>query len=242
MASDTPADATQFLSTYIKEVIASVKPVYEMCTTINIISFEFCQFAKTVDNLILSITKNLRYINDPTSQETVISHCSDLLDKSVGLFNVIYEDAKLGGTDKDQKVLSTQHQFNLLLKRLIESFTNITKQQILDSQNKSDVQTNLAQYIQETASFAQRISEILKQPLFEPQSFKDVLTSMIDSIKKIHEILDDNKKDELMKWTKLILEKSLKLQDAHSNPDVPVDVLNAISGVLKFLIANVQIL
>lgn len=241
MASDPPSDSSQYLSTYIKDVISTVRPVYEMCTEIDIMKFNYLEFANKVDQLVHSISRNLRYIEEQSSQESVTSHCSDLLDKTIGLLVVISEDVSQGGTDKDQRVLSSQNQFNLLLKRLIETFTNITKQQILDSQTKSDEKTNLAQYVQETASFAQRISEILKQPLFEPQSFKDNLTSMITSIKKINELLSDEKREELMKWTKEVLEKSLKLQDAHTNPDVPVDVLNAISGVLKFLIANVQL-
>lgn len=240
MASDPPSNPEEKLKDYMKGIIESVNPVSEMCKEISLANFSYGSFAKCVDQLIHTIAKDLHCIVDPSSQESIISHCADLLDKEVDLFNTIYNDILIGGEDKDQKVLSALNKFNLLLKRLMETLSNVSKHQILDYQYSKDKQAALAQLIQETAVYAQKIGEILKQPLFEPQTFKDNLTSMVESIKKVIELLPENKKEELMNKTKRILEKSLELQDSHTKPDIPNEVLNSIADVLKYLISNLD--
>jgi hypothetical protein len=259
-----PVDLDSALASYIRDITASMKPVQELSSKIPLTesTFDYMTMAETLDVMLLKIVTDIHLLLDHNSREMVSNYSMELVDKAIMLMQDIHEQSPLiqnpslaspTGPLPDDIILSSQNKFILFLKHLAQSITTAAKKQIEEMQAKRDKNSALAQCVQDTAAHAQALAQILKQPLFEPQAFKDKLASLVTTIKRAAPLLTPGPQhDSVMDGTRKVLEASLKLQEAHqSGSPLPassttdassphIQVFHAIGDLLRAVLATIQ--
>lgn len=260
MGATLPEDLDSALAAYIREITISMKPVQEQVSQIPLVdeTFDFIHLANSLDILLLKIVTDIHLLLDHNSRELVSNYSMELVDKAIMLMQDIHEQSPLlssppsssTGPSPDDIILSSQNKFILFLKHLAQSLTTAAKKQIEDMQAKRDKNSALAQCVQETALHAQSLAQILKEPLFEPQAFKDKLASLVTTVKRAAPLLSPGPQhDTVMDCTRRVLEASLHLQDVHqsgapistadsSSPHI--QVFHAIGDLLRAILATIQ--
>jgi hypothetical protein len=235
------------LARYIREIVERVKPVQAAVGLIAPLKFAHEQFATAVDSLCRAILHELHYLLAQRDREEIASLADELVRKalelveSIGRASVFHQ-----GDDTDGSMTAAQNQFVATLQRLIQAITGSAKNQIQTAASERNAAQRLAEAVQEAAVYAQSVAELLKQPLFEPQAFKNNLTSMISAVKKTAQAIDDpDTKEAIMLNTRHVLEASLKLQQSHEAGEVQhssshLDVLNAITTLLRSMMALIR--
>lgn len=258
MGKPLPDDMDDELSRYLRSIIAALKPVQDISSIVPLKeeTVDFVKFARCLDALMLVVLKDLHLLMDHNSREMVSNNSIELLEKAIILVQEVGQESlgvsqDASGASAEDVVLGAQNRFNIFLKHLAESITNAAKKQVEAMQARRDSNSSLALAVQETAAHAQGLAEILKNPLFEPQAFKDKLGSLVTTIKRATNFISDgNQKNAIMDCTRQVLEASLLLQQQarspsdsstkDSQPSPHIQVFQALGLLLRTVLGTIQ--
>lgn len=256
-ASATPT-LDNDLAQYIRDIVAAMKPVQEITSQVPLTedSLSYDTFSSSLDAMLLAIITDVHLLIDHHSRELISNYAMELIDKAIVLMEDVHEQSyyiSKGTSAPGQHqsatpgdiILSSQNKFILFLKHLAQTITSAAQKQAEDIQAKKDSQTALSVCVQETALHAQQLANILKEPLFEPQAFKDRLSSLVATIKKASVLIPVGAShDAVMDCTRKVLEASLKLQESHqqnTGENAPhMLVFQAMGDLLRALLATIQ--
>lgn len=256
LGATAPENLDTELARYIREIVASMSPVQALSSQVplNADNLDYDIFAKNLDAMLLAVMTDVHLLLDHHSRELISNYSMELIDKATVLLQDVHEQSwymRNGATPSGSSsagpediILSSQNKFILFLKHLAQTITSAAQKQAEEIQAKKDSQTALSTCVQETAVHAQALATILKEPLFEPQAFKDRLASLVTTIKKASPLIPPGAAHtQVMDCTRNVLEASLQLQQNHHTPGETAPhmlVFKAMGELLRALLATIQ--
>lgn len=256
LGATAPENIDVELARYIREIVASMSPVQTLSSQVplNEDNLQYDIFANHLDAMLLAIMKDVHLLLDHHSRELISNYSMELIDKANVLLQDVHEQSwylKHSSTPQgsssagpDDVILSSQNKFILFLKHLAQTLTTAAQKQAEEIQAKKDTQTALSVCVQETATHAQALAQILKEPLFEPQAFKDRLASLVTTIKRAAPLIPPGPThNQVMDSTRKVLEASLVLQQTNQAPGETsphMVVFQAMGELLRALLSTIQ--
>lgn len=257
LGATSPENLDVELARYIREIVASMSPVQTISSQVPLTedNLAYDAFAQHLDAMLLAIMKDVHLLLDHHSRELISNYSMELIDKAIILLQDVHEQSwhmKHSSTPSgsasagpDDIILSSQNKFILFLKHLAQTLTTAAQKQAEEIQAKKDSQTALSTCVQETAVHAQALATILKEPLFEPQAFKDRLASLVTTIKRASTLIPPGPAhNQVMDCTRKVLEASLQLQQGHQQSPGEMSphmlVFQAMGELLRALLSTIQ--
>lgn len=256
LGATSPDNLDVELARYIREIVASMSPVQTISSQVPLTedNLAYDAFAQHLDAMLLAIMKDVHLLLDHHSRELISNYSMELIDKAIILLQDVHEQSwhmKHSSTPSgsaaagpDDIILSSQNKFILFLKHLAQTLTTAAQKQAEEIQAKKDSQTALSTCVQETAVHAQALATILKEPLFEPQAFKDRLSSLVTTIKRASTLIPPGAAhNQVMDCTRKVLEASLQLQQHQHAPgemSPHMLVFQAMGELLRALLSTIQ--
>lgn len=236
MGLDRSDDIEKEITRYIGQIIILVRPLQDTALS-SFSEIKILPFSENIHRFISVTLNNIGIIEDVSVREVIANLSDELIEVSLKFIQSLYNERIYPSNSNE--LSSSQNLFLLILKKIIQALTIESKKEIEEMQLKTGSNMEFKHNVKQIALYAQSLSENLKKPLFEPESFKNQLTSMVVTIKRASNFITESKKSQLNESLKLLLRSALKLQESPMTGSLHVDVIRNISNLLKIMFSMV---